>query len=347
MKNNIVEPDYSDAIESAFHKFDLDCSVDYAIQGPTFTRYLVSPKPGTAVSLIIKKAEEIAVAIPVDGARIAGPIAELAAIAVEIPNKQREIIRFDEMLQAINESKYQLPVALGRTPEGFDYLFDLATAPNVLIGGIEGSGNTMVLHSIICSLYCSQNADDIRFILVQPGRGDLELYRGFECLERPVITKVEDVFTMLEEMVVEAERRMRIFAEYKVHRLKDLNEKRQDKKPYIIFIFDEIADIVAYDGKRFDYLIKRLTAVGRFLGFHFILSTSRPHPDVISPVVWSNMPTRIALKLSDQYYSQFVLGFTGAEKLLGKGDMLYFYNATVHIPVRIQGVFCGPDEFMT
>lgn len=344
MKNSIVEPNYSDSIESAFHKYGLDCSVDYAIQGPTFTRYLLSPKPGTAVSLILKKAEEIEAAISVEGARIAGPIAELAAIAVEIPNKNREIIKFDEMISAIYESKYLLPVALGRTAEGEDYLINLATAPNILIAGNEGSGKTMVLHSIICSLYCSRKCDEIRFILVQPGGGDLLLYKGFECLERPVITKVEDVFTMLEEIVVETERRIDLFAEYNVHRLKDYNEKSKDKIPYIVIIFDEIAEIVAYDGKRFDYLIKRLTCIGRFLGIHFVLSTGKPHPDVISSAIWSNMPTRIALKLPDQNCSRFIIEFDGAEKLLGKGDMLYYCNAAVHKPVRLQGVFCGPIE---
>ena len=344
MKNNNVEPIYSDAIESAFKKFDLGSSVDYAIQGPTFTRYLVSPNPGTAVSAIMKKAEEIAAAINVEGARIAGPVAELAAIAVEIPNKHRDIIRFEDLLPSLHESKYQLPVALGRTTEGEDYLINLSTAPNILIAGNQESGKTMVIHSIICSLYCTKSADELRFVLVQPGRGDLELYRDFECLERPVITKVEDVFTMLEEMVVEVERRMNLFADYKVHKLNDFNEKCSDKIPYIIIIFDEIAEIVKQDGNRFDYLIKRLTSIGRFLGIHFILSTRWAHPDVISEIIWSNMPTRIALQLPEKNNSKFFIGFDGAEKLLGKGDMLYYCEATVRKPVRIQGVLCGPDK---
>lgn len=337
------EPDYSGEIENVFRKYGFECSCVSAVRGPVYTRYILSPEAGTKVSSVLKKAEAIASQMPVEKVRIVAPINEMASIGVEVPDTVRDTVRFEEMLPSLNESGFRLPVALGRTVEGNDYLIDLADAPHILAAGIPESGKTMLLHSIICSLVCTMNPEGLRFVIAQPGHGMLEVYNGLENLDRPVAVSAEDALDMLEDVAAEAERRVRLFSENGFSRIDDYNMKSSEKLPRLVVMIDEFSDVVRLAPDRFDSLIKRLTAVGRFIGIHIVLTTRQISAQTISADVWANMTTLIALQMPDRLSSRFVLGYAGGEKLLGQGDMLYFRNG-MNQPLRLQGVLCRPEK---
>ena len=339
--NNNTEPDYSKQLELILNSFNLECSYEFQIHGPSVTRYVLSPNPGTKVSSIMKNVDKIASEMPIERTRIVAPIPELSAIGVEVPNRNREIIRFETMIHALEESRFTLPIVLGRTVDGYDYLVDLAEAPHILITGMHDSGKTMLLHSIFCSLYCTRCSDEIKYILFQLGGGEFEIYKNMKSMNVSVLSQPEEVFRTLDEVVVELERRMELFSAINAYKITDYNNRVQEKLPYIIVMIDEISEIVQVDGKRFDSLIRRITAVGRFIGIHLILTTAKPDANTISKDVWSNMPTAIVLQMPNQVSSRLVLGYVGGEKLLGKGDMLY-YRRDMLQPIRIQGVLCGP-----
>lgn len=341
MKGKNIEHDYSKQLELVFSRFELGCNYEFQIHGPAVTRYVFSPNPGTKVSSIIKNADTIASVMPVERTRIVAPIPELAAIGVEVPNRNREIIRFETMVPALEDSKYTLPLALGRTVDGYDYLIDLAEAPHILIAGTQDSGKTMLLHSMICSLYCTSCSDEIKYILYQLGDREFEFYKKLGNMDVSVLNRTEDVFRILDDLVVELERRIELLSAINSHKISDYNNRVKEKLPYIVVVIDEIAEIVHLDGKRFDSLVRKITAVGRFIGIHLILTTGKPYADTISIDVWSNMPTAIALQMPNQLSSRLVLEYAGGEKLLGNGDMLY-YRRDMHQPIRIQGVLCGP-----
>ena len=340
MKKEKSEHDYSKELEQLFWKHKLGCSYEFQVHGAAVTRYVFSPNKGTTVSTFLKRADKIVAELPVEKVRIFAPVSEFEAIGVEVPNFNRENICFEEMVSGLMNSKGRLPIILGRTVEGFDYLVDLVDAPHILIAGKPGSGKTMLLHSIIGSLVVDTNPKELKFIIAQAdGKNDLSMYEGFEYLDRPVLKTADDVFRTLEELAEETERRIHLFFEIGVQRIEDFNKRSDAVLPSIIVIIDEIADIVSADSNKFDELIKRLSAVGKPLGLHLILTTREPHADVISLAVWSCLPTEIALEMPSQLSSQLVTGFSGGEKLLGKGDMLY-YKRNMTLPIRIQGALC-------
>ena len=343
MSGNYAEIDYSEAIEGVLMKFKLPCSFVFAVQGPAFTRYILSPYPGTKVSTILKKADAIAAAMPVRRVRIAVPVREFVAIGVEIPNRFREVIGFKAMRGSLAESGFRLPVALGRTVEGNDFLIDLAEAPHVLIAGNKGSGKTMLLHSFVCSLACVGNLEEIRFILTGDDCSGLERYNGCPWLDRPVSSGADGVFLVLEDIASEIERRIRLLSGSGARRIADYNRNHEEKLPYLVVMVDEFAGAARSDGKRFDSLIKRITAVARFCGVHLVLTTAHPCCDVVTPVVRSNFPASVALVLPDGLCSRIVINHEGAENLLGNGDLLYF-KWDMHRPVRMQAPFVNPER---
>lgn len=345
MKDNTVEPNYSDEIERALRKLNLGCSFEFAVQGPAVIRYVFSPDPGTKVSSILRNADKIESEMSVDGVRIVAPISELAAIGVEVPRRHREIIRIEAMIPALSKSKKLLPVALGRTVEGEDFLFDLATAPHVLVAGKPGSGKTMVLHSIICSLISGADPEHVQFKFAQTDGGwDLFLYRYFdEYVQKPICKTVDDAFMMLDEVVIEIERRMCLLKETGAKHFLEYNVKTGKRLPFLIIVIDGMAEVIQQDRRRFEVLIRRISAVARFCGIHLVMTTNIISADTITSTIKSNIPTTIALAVSNQIQSRLAIDHDGAEKLLGEGDMLY-YRTDLQQPIRIQGVLCGPDE---
>ena len=254
-------------------------------------------------------------------------------------------IRIEELLPSLNKVNFQLPIVLGRTVEGSDFLFDLAKAPHVLIAGNPGSGKTMVLHAIICSLMIEKNPEDVQFILAQTdGYKDLYLYHLFtDYLKQPILFEVNEVLSMLEGVVLEIERRLDFFKETGARNITDYNKKRKERLPYIVIVIDGMSEVVKQDKKRFESLIRRITSVARLCGIHIVMTTNRISSDTISGTIMSNFPTTIALALSSRIQSRIVIGHNGAETLLGEGDMLY-YKRNNHQPVRIQCVSCGPKD---
>ena len=345
IKEKTDELDYSDEIAKALKKFNLGCGFEFAVQGPAVTRYVFSPDSGTKVSSILRNADKIASELSVDEIRIVAPIPELAAIGVEVPRRHRETIRFEEMILALYKSKKLLPVALGRTVEGEDFLFNLTTAPHVLVAGNPGSGKTMVLHSIICSLICGADPEHVQFIFAQTDGGwDLFLYRYFdEYVQKPICKTVDDAFTMLDEVVIEIERRMCLLKETGAKHFLEYNVKTGKRLPFLIIVIDGMAEVIMQDRRRFEVLIRRITSVSRFCGIHLVMTTNIISEDTITPTIKSNIPTTIALAVSNKTQSRMVIDHDGAEKLLGEGDMLY-YRCDMNQPIRIQGVLCGPTK---
>ena len=343
MHDTTAEIDYSEVIEGVFRKLKFGCSFEFAVQGPAYTCYVFSPNPGTRVSSILKNADAITSEMPVEGVRIVAPIKELVALGVEVPNRNREIIGFEAMLHSLEESSFSLPVALGRTVEGYDYIIDLADAPHILVSWMEGAGKTMLLHATICSLICTKSSEELKFILAETEGTELSRYNGISYLDRPVISESEGVFVILEEAVREIERRIKLFSDSGARKLSDYNRISTDRLPFFVIMIDEIADAVGLDRRRFDVLIRRITSVARFCGIHLILTTAYPYPETITSAIRSNIPTSIALALPDQICSRIVIDHVGAEKLLGKGDMLYF-KWNMHQPVRIQGIFVNSER---
>lgn len=345
MIGNTVEPDYSKEIERILRKFNLGCSFKFALHGPAVTRYVFSPDPETKVSSIIRNADKIASEIAVDGVRILDSIPELASIYVEIPNKYRETIRIEDVLPSLNKGEFRLPVVLGRTVEGDDFVFDFADAPHVLIAGRPESGKTMVLHSIIRSLTIGMRPEDVQLIFAQvDGKWNSSLYDSCDdYLQKPIHKTVEDVFSMLDSVVLEIERRMCLFSEANVIHLDEYNAKEGRNLPYLVIVIEGMAEVIMQDKRRFEMLIRRITSVARFCGVHIVLTTNIISADIITPTIKTNIPTTIALAVSNKIQSRIAIDHVGAEVLLGEGDMLY-YRYDMHQPIRIQGVLCGSDE---
>ena len=260
-------------------------------------------------------------------------------------NNNREPIRIEALIPALSKSKYRLPIALGRTEEGADFLFDLAEAPHVLIAGNPGTGKTMVLHSIICSLISGMNPEDVQFILAQTdGKWDLFLYRTCnDYIQNPILNTVEDVFSMLDGVVVEQERRMSLFKKTDAKQFYEYNEKSGKKLPYLIIVIDGMAEVIMKDNKRFEKLIRRITSVARFCGIHIVMTTNNVSSETITATMRSNIPTMIALAVSNKIQSRLAIDHVGAEELQVEGDMLY-YKINMNQPIRIRGVLCGPGK---
>ena len=345
MKENAFGPDYSEEIGQILRKLNLGCSFAFAVHGSAVTRYVFSPDPGTKVSSVIRNADKIASELSVAGVGILAPVPELAAIGVEVPRRHREIIRFEALIPALNKSKKLLPVAFGRSVEGEVFLFNLASAPHVLVAGKPGLGKTMVLHSIICSLICWADPEHVKFKFAQTDWGwDLFLYRYFdEYVQKPIRNTVDDAFTMLDEVVIKIERRMCLLRETGAKHFLEYNIKTGKKLPFLIIVIDGMAEVIMQDRRRFEVLIRRITAVARFCGIHLVMTTNTIFADTITSTIKSNIPTTIALAVTNQIQSRIAINHDGAEKLLGEGDML-FYRYDMDQTIRIQGVLCGPDE---
>ena len=345
IKEKSDELDYSDEIAKALKKINLGCSFEFAVQGPAVIRCVFSPDPGRKVFSILRNADKIASELSVDGIRIVASIPELAAIGVEVPRRLCEIIRFEAMIPALSKSKKLLPVALGRTLEGEDFLFDPAVAPHVLVAGKSGLGKTMVLHSIICSLISGADPEHVQFKFAQTDGGwDLFLYRYFdEYVQKSICKTVDDAFMMLDEVVIEIERRMCLLKETSAKHFLEYNVKTGKKLPFLIIVIDGMAEVIMQDRRRFEVLISRITVVARFCGIHLVMTTNRISSDTITGSIKSNIPAIIALTVSNKIQSRILIDHDGAEKLLLEGDMLY-YRIDLQQPIRIQGVLCGLDE---
>ncbi len=336
-------------IVETLRQFRIETTLKDIMRGPTFTLYELILAKGIRINAVVNLADNIALELAVPSVRILAPIPGKSAIGVEVPNKHRDTIGFQAMMGALKRKTLKIPMVLGKTITGDSIIIDLAGAPHLLIAGTTGSGKSVCVNSLICSVLYTKTPKEVRMLLVDPKMVELSMYNNIGHLLTPVITDPRKAIKAMAYCVQEMERRMSMFSRLGVRKIEEYNEKVKEKNllreplPYIMVIVDEFADLMMVVGKELESYIKRITAVARFTGIHLVLATQRPSADVITGIIKSNMPSQIAFAVSNQVNSRIILDTVGAEKLLGRGDMLYS-SASNPAAQRIQGAFIDTDE---
>ncbi len=352
VKQNLQRiPELGRKLEATLKSFGVDAKVVNYTAGATITRFELTPGPGVKVSKIVGLADDIALNLAAMAVRIEAPIPGKSAIGIEIPNKETTPV----LLRAILESpefaraKTPLTVALGRDIQGTPILCDLTRMPHLLIAGATGSGKSVCLNTILMSILFRCTPDDVRLLMIDPKVVELSIYNGIPHLLSPVVTDPRKAANTLLWAVNEMVRRYGLFAEKKV---RDINGYRNTARqnpdefepmPLILVVIDELADLMSTSPTEVEDAIARLTAMARAAGIHLIIATQRPSVDVITGVIKANIPSRIAFAVASQVDSRTILDMGGAEKLLGKGDMLYFPQNLAK-PLRGQGAFVSDGE---
>jgi S-DNA-T family DNA segregation ATPase FtsK/SpoIIIE len=339
----------SKILTDALKEFNIDAEVTGIRKGPVITLFEVLPAPGVRVSKIANLADNIALRLAAPSVRIVAPIPGRHAVGIEVPNRVRSIVSFKEMisLDVMQKSSCEIPLALGKDILGEAQVIDLIQTPHLLIGGATNSGKSVLVNSIICSILFRKSPDEVRLFLIDPKIVELKLYNGCPHLLTPVITDPKKAFQALQYCIAEMERRYTLLDALGVRDIRAFNKKakkeRVQRLPYIVIVIDEFADLMATTGKELESTLARLAAMSRAIGIHMVLATQRPSIDVITGLIKANIPSRIAFMVANKFDSRIIIDAVGAEKLLGKGDML-FSAAWNPFPVRIQGAFIDDEE---
>ncbi len=317
--------------------------------GPIITRYEFKPAAGIKVNQILGLSDDLALALKAQRIRIIAPIPGKAAVGVEIPNRKPQPVYLRDVLssQVFMDRDLVLPMALGKTASGRPYVADLTRMPHLLIAGATGSGKSVCMNVLITSLLYRLHPMQVRFIMIDPKMLELSVYKGIPHLGRPVVTKPRRAERVLADAVAEMEKRYRKLAEASVRNILDFNKKQKDdesKLPYILIFVDELADLMmSANSSKTELLITRLAQMSRAVGIHLVLATQRPSVDVITGLIKANFPARLAFQVSSKVDSRTVIDANGAEKLLGKGDMLFLPPGQPE-PVRIHGAYLSSEE---
>jgi len=339
------------ALKETLSEFKIEAEVTGIRKGPVITMFEILPAPGVKLNKIVALADNIALRLAAQSVRIVAPIPGKHAVGIEIPNSERAIVGFREIISADlpQYKKMAIPVILGKKINGDAEIIDLAKTPHLLIAGATGSGKSVCVNTIILSLLYKRAPSEIRMILIDPKIVELKLYNDIPHLLTPVITEPKKAFQALQYALCEMERRYALLDGMGVRDLTSYNKRIKERKiateklPYIVIIIDEFADLMATTGKELESTIARLAAMSRAVGIHLVLATQRPSIDVITGLIKANIPSRIAFMVASKTDSRIILDQVGAEKLLGKGDMLYT-SATDPFATRIQGTFVNDDE---
>ncbi|HOP06779.1 MAG TPA: DNA translocase FtsK 4TM domain-containing protein [candidate division Zixibacteria bacterium] len=317
--------------------------------GPIITRFEFKPAAGIKINRIVSLADDLALTLKAKRIRIIAPIPGKAAVGVEIPNRHPQMVYLRDVFtsSAFNDSKLILPIALGKSTSGQPIVADLTTMPHLLVAGATGSGKSVCMNVLITSLLFRLHPHQVRFIMIDPKMLELSIYKGIPHLGRPVVTKPKRAEKVLAEAVVEMEHRYRKLAEASVRNIADFNKRQtreEDKLPYIVIFVDELADLMmSSNTQKTEMMITRLAQMSRAVGIHLILATQRPSVDVITGLIKANFPARIAFQVSSKVDSRTIIDANGAERLLGKGDMLYLPSGQPE-PVRIHGPYISSEE---
>ena len=338
-------------LKSTFNEFKIDVSITGIRKGPVVTMFEMLPSPGIKLSKITNLQDNIALRLAASSVRIVAPIPGKHAVGIEVPNKKRSIVSFRELIETDlpEAAKMAIPVALGKDVTGNPQVLDLAQTPHLLIAGATGSGKSVCVNSIILSILYNRRPDEVKLILVDPKIVELKLYNDIAHLLTPVITEPKRAFQALQYALCEMERRYALLDNMGVRDIKTFNAKIKSERiateelPYIVIIIDEFADLMATSGKELEATVARLCAMSRAVGIHLVLATQRPSIDVITGLIKANIPSRIAFMVASKTDSRIILDEMGAEKLLGKGDMLYV-SAAQPFPTRMQGAFVSEQE---
>ena len=358
-------------LEKKLADFGVEGSVAEVKPGPVVTMYELQPAAGVKINRITNLSDDLALALKAQSIRILAPIPGKAAIGIEIPNQEREPVYLRDVLESeeFQESKHKLPIALGKNIMGRTVIADLARMPHLLIAGTTGSGKSVSLNAMICSMLFKATPDEVKFIMIDPKRLELSGYEGIPHLLHPVVVNPKEASQALQWTVDEMERRYATIAGMGVKSIERYNrlvEKEQneakkqisgfsaqvseegaemapEKLPYIIVVIDELADLMMVAQRNVETSLARLAQMARAAGIHLILATQRPSVDVITGIIKANFPTRISFQVSSKVDSRTILDQLGAEKLLGAGDMLFVPPGTSKL-VRIHGAFVSDRE---
>ncbi|MBV6287852.1 DNA translocase FtsK [Pseudomonas aegrilactucae] len=358
-------------LEIKLKEFGVEVSVDSIHPGPVITRYEIQPAAGVKVSRIANLAKDLARSLAVTSVRVVEVIPGKTTVGIEIPNEDRQIVRFSEVLSSpqYDEAKSPVTMALGHDIGGKPVITDLAKMPHLLVAGTTGSGKSVGVNAMILSILFKSGPEDAKLIMIDPKMLELSIYEGIPHLLCPVVTDMKDAANALRWSVAEMERRYKLMAAMGVRNLAGFNRKVKDAEeagepiydpmfkresmddvppllktlPTIVVVVDEFADMMMIVGKKVEELIARIAQKARAAGIHLILATQRPSVDVITGLIKANIPTRMAFQVSSKIDSRTIIDQGGAEQLLGHGDMLYMPPGT-SLPIRVHGAFVSDEE---
>ncbi|WP_101772987.1 DNA translocase FtsK [Peptostreptococcus faecalis] len=332
-------------LEQTLRDFGVDASINQVTVGPTITRYEIQPKPGVKVSKIVNLTDDIALSLAAKSIRMEAPIPGKSAIGIEVPNYESQMVSIREIIESKEFLSFKSPLAmgLGKDVSGKIIIGDISKMPHLLIAGSTGSGKSVCVNTLITSILYKAKPDEVKLMLIDPKVVELSNYNGIPHLLVPVVTDPKKAANALAWAVTEMNRRYKLFADMQVKDVTSYNEKSDNPLPKIVIIIDELADLMMVSANEVEDYIGRLAQMARAAGMHLIVATQRPSVDVITGVIKANIPSRIAFAVSSQTDSRTIIDMGGAEKLLGKGDML-FYPLGAAKPVRLQGAFISEDE---
>ncbi len=338
-------------LKETLNEFGISAEIVGIKKGPVVTMFELAPAPGVKLNRIVSLQDNIALSLAANSVRIVAPIPGRAAVGIEVPNRKRSIVSFREMIeQDLPEfKKMAIPVILGKDILGKSQIIDIAKTPHLLIAGATGAGKSVCVNSIILSILYKRSPKQVKMILVDPKVVELKLYNDIPHLLTPVITEPKKALQALQYCLCEMERRYALLDQMGVRDISSYNTRIEErnicteKLPYIVIIIDEFADLMATSGKELESNVARLAAMSRAVGIHLVLATQRPSANVITGLIKANIPSRIAFMVASRIDSNIIIDSVGAEKLLGKGDMLYA-SAVDPYPIRIQGTFESDND---
>jgi len=351
----IIDEDTRNAavtLKETFKEFNIQVEVTGIRKGPVITMFEILPAPGIRLAKIESLADNIALRLAAQSVRIVAPIPGKHAVGIEVPNAKRNIVSFREIIEGElnrDEKKAEVPIVLGKNITGEAVTVDLVQMPHLLIAGATGSGKSVCVNTMILTLLYQKPPAECRLILIDPKIVELKLYNDIPHLLTPVITEPKKAFQALQYCIFEMERRYSCLDSMGVRDIRSYNKRIKEREiaaeymPYIVVVIDEFADLMATTGKELESTVARLAAMSRAVGIHLVLATQRPSIDIITGLIKANIPSRIAFMVASKMDSRIIIDMVGAEKLLGKGDMLYA-GAVDPFPVRMQGAFVSEEE---
>jgi S-DNA-T family DNA segregation ATPase FtsK/SpoIIIE len=340
------------ALKETLEEFKIQADVTGIKKGPVITMFEILPAPGVKLSKIVGLQDNIALRLAASSVRIVAPIPGKHAVGIEVPNAKRNIVSFREIIEGEllrSDKQMEIPVVMGKDITGEAQTVDLVQMPHLLIAGATGSGKSVCVNSMILSILYQLHPSDCRLILIDPKIVELKLYNDIPHLLTPVITEPKKAFQALQYCIYEMERRYACLDSMGVRDIRSYNRRIKEKNiaqehmPYIVVVIDEFADLMTTTGKELESTVARLAAMSRAVGIHLVLATQRPSIDVITGLIKANIPSRIAFMVASKTDSRIIIDMTGAEKLLGKGDMLYA-GVVDPFPIRMQGAFVSEEE---
>ena len=332
-------------IQKTFLQFGIDVEMGDTSVGPTVTQYTLRPANGVKLARIVGLQNDLALALAAHPIRIEAPIPGKALVGIEVPNQAVATVALRELLESkeFRRRESNLSFPLGKDVAGVPWVPRLDKMPHMLVAGATGSGKSVCLNTIIVSFLYQNGPDDLKFIFVDPKRVELTVYDGIPHLLVPPITKVEDTVNALKWAVREMERRLDMLSKFGVRELDSYNAKAEAKIPKLVIVIDELADLMSSSRHEVEGLIVRIAQMARAVGIHLVLATQRPSVDVITGIIKANIPARLAFAVASQVDSRTILDCSGAEKLVGRGDMLYS-SAELAKPKRLQGAYVSEKE---